>query len=156
MTLWLTSWTLILSLTIRECKLESHKFNCRFPCELWFEYCTRCCCGRDVMSENEETSVLTEVPDNECVSSSCLQSPCRCKCKYCDREFAYSSCVSCHVKTQHYTEKKSSSPYYCEECSELYVKSMDQCHVLTYRGSSFRGFSLTANILLLKNFLLRN
>ena len=71
---------------------------------------------------------------------------CRYKYKYCDREFAHSSSLSCHVKTQHYTEKKSSSHYYCEECSEPYVICMDQCHVLIYRGSSFHGFSLTTNV----------
>ena len=85
------------------------------------------------MSENKETSVLTEVPDNECVSSSCLQSSSCCyKCKYCDREFAHLSSLSRRVKTQYYTEKSSS--YYCKECSELYMKCMDQCHVLIYRG----------------------
>ena len=88
------------------------------------------------MSENEETSVLTEVPVDECVSSSCLQlSSCHYKYKYCNREPAiHALLASLHVKTQRYTEKKSSSPYYCKECSEPLVKCMDQCHVLTYRG----------------------
>ena len=43
-------------------------------------------CVNYIMSENEEASVLTVVPDNECLSSSCLQSTSssRFKCKYCD------------------------------------------------------------------------
>ena len=41
------------------------------------------------MSKNEETSAVSEVPVDECVSSSCLQlSSCRYKYKYCDKEFA--------------------------------------------------------------------
>ena len=109
------------------------------------------------MSENEETSVLTEVPDNKCVSSSCLQSlSCRYKCEYCDREFAHSSSLSRHVKTQHYTEKEDIISLLLRRVLRTICEMHESMPYFIIPGSSFHGFSLTVNVSLLKNFLLRN
>ena len=132
-------------LTIRESKLASHKFHHRFPCEL-YDLNIVCVAVVDVM---------------QCPKMKKLQFLLLCLIMNVFHHVAFSrllvaTLLVTYMNTQHYTEKKSSTPYYCEECSGPYVKCMDQCHVLTYQGSSFCGFSLTTNVLPLKNFLLRN
>ena len=140
-------------LNIKKSKLVSHKFHHRFSRELYdlnivhfavvdVMQCQKMkklqflllCLITNVFHHLAFSRLLVATSVNTVIENLCIQV----------------LLLITYMKTQHYTEKKSSTPYYCEECSGPYMKCMDQCHVLTYQGSSFCGFSLTTNVLPLK------